>query len=249
MSFDLLNPWMLAGLAGVALPVIAHLLSKKKYDIVSWGAMQFLELGQETRRRVWLEDLWLLLLRMALIAWIAIALARPWVSAKWLGDIGPQPNRDLVLIVDGSYSMAWESTSVTPQQAAVRWAEKFLSDVRAGDTVAVIEAREQVRPLIEPATRDMNRVREVLKALSPPTSSGNLPEALAYAVKLLSHGTHLRREIILLTDGQAQGWFPDDANLWLRLDDLANGCGCGPADEADQDAGHRQQYARLLLVR
>src|SRR5439155_26331006 len=156
MSFDLLNPWMLAGLAGVAVPVIAQLLSKKKYDIVSWGAMQFLELGQETRRRVWLEDLWLLLLRMALIAWIAIALARPWVSAKWLGDIGPQPNRDLVLIVDGSYSMAWESTSVTPQQAAVRWAEKFLSDVRAGDTVAVIEAREQVRPLIEPATRDMN---------------------------------------------------------------------------------------------
>ena len=96
MSFELLNPWMLAGLAGVALPVIAHLLSKKKYDIVSWGAMQFLKLGQETRRRVWLEDLWLLLLRMALIAWLAIALARPWVSAKWLGDIGPQPNRDIV---------------------------------------------------------------------------------------------------------------------------------------------------------
>ncbi len=251
MTFDLLNPWMLAGLAGVALPVVAHLLSKKKYDIVSWGAMQFLELGQETRRRVWLEDLWLLLLRMALIAWIAIALARPWVSAKWLGDIGPQPNRDIVLIIDGSYSMAWESTSVTPQQAAVRWAEKFLSEVRAGDTVSVIEAREQVRPLIEPATRDMNRVREVLKELSPPTSSGNLPEALATAVKLLSHGTHLRREIILLTDGQAQGWFPDDANLWLRLDDLAKQSSITPklwvvnvldADDASPQATERLNF-------
>lgn len=221
MNFALLNPWMLAGLAGIALPVIAHFLSKKRYDLVHWGAMQFLELGQETRRRVWLEDLWLLLLRMAFIAWIALALARPWVSAKWLGDIGPQPNRDLVLIIDGSYSMAWESTSITPQQTAVRWIEKFLGEVRAGDTVAVIEAREQVRPLIEPATRDMNRVRDLLKNLSPPTSSGNLPEAFAYAVKLLSRGTHLRREIILLTDGQAQGWFPEDANLWLRVDDLA----------------------------
>ncbi len=228
MNFALLNPWMLAGLAGIALPVIAHFLSKKKYDLVHWGAMQFLELGQETRRRVWLEDVWLLLLRMVFMVWIAIALARPWVSAKWLGDIGPQPNRDLVLIVDGSYSMAWESTSVTPQQAAVRWAEKFLGDVRAGDTVAVIEAREQVRPLLEPATRDMNRVRDVLKNLSPPTSSGNLPEALAYAVKLLSRGTHLRREIVLLTDGQAQGWFPDDANLWLRVDDLAKQSSIAP---------------------
>ena len=228
MNFALLNPWMLAGLAGIALPVIAHFLSKKRYDLVHWGAMQFLELGQETRRRVWLEDLWLLLLRMLFIAWIAIALARPWVSAKWLGDIGPQPNRDLVLIIDGSYSMAWESTSITPQQAAVRWVEKFLGEVRAGDTVAVIEAREQVRPLIEPATRDMNRVRELLKNLSPPTSSGNLPEAFAYAVKLLSRGTHLRREIILLTDGQAQGWFPDDANLWLRVDDLAKQSSISP---------------------
>ena len=220
MSFELLNPWMLAGLAGVALPVIAHLLSKKKYDIVSWGAMQFLKLGQETRRRVWLEDLWLLLLRMALVAWLAIALARPWVSAKWLGDIGPQPNRDVVIILDGSYSTAWEATSVTPQELSVRWVDKFLSQLRPGDTVTLLEAREQVRSLIDPPTRDVNRVREVLKRLPPPTGTANFPEALAHAVKLLSRTNHLRREVILLTDGQSQGWFPEDSNLWLRLDDL-----------------------------
>lgn len=228
MSFELLNPWMLAGLAGVALPVLAHLLSKKKFDIVSWGAMQFLEMGQETRRRIWLDDLWLLLLRMGLIAWLAFALGRPWISATWLGDIGPQPNRDLVLIVDSSYSMAWEATSVTPQQAAARWAEKFLSDLRPGDTVAVLEAREGVRALIEPGTRDLNRVREVLRALPPPTSAANLPEAFAHAIKLLSHGTHGRREIVLLTDGQAHGWFSDDAGLWLRVDDLAKQSSVAP---------------------
>lgn len=220
MSFELLNPWMLAGLAGVALPVIAHLLSKKKYDIVSWGAMQFLKLGQETRRRVWLEDLWLLLLRMALVAWLAIALARPWVSAKWLGDIGPQPNRDIVLILDGSYSMAWEATSVTPQEHAVRWIDKFLGQLRPGDTVTLLEAREQVHTLIDPPTRDVNRVRDVLKQLSPPTGTANFPEALSHAVKLLSRTNHLRREVVLLTDGQSQGWYSDDSNLWLRLDDL-----------------------------
>jgi hypothetical protein len=220
MSFELLNPWMLAGLAGVALPVIAHLLSKKKYDIVSWGAMQFLKLGQETRRRVWLEDLWLLLLRMALVAWLAIALARPWISARWLGDIGPQPNRDVVIILDGSYSMAWEATSVTPQEASVRWIDKFLSQLRPGDKVALLEAREQVRTLIDPPIRDLNRVRDELKKLSPPTGTANFPEALAHAVKLLSRTNHPRREVILLTDGQAQGWFAEDANLWLRLDDL-----------------------------
>ncbi len=47
MSFDVINPVMLLGLAGVLLPVLAHLLSKKTYDVVEWGAMQFLELGKE----------------------------------------------------------------------------------------------------------------------------------------------------------------------------------------------------------
>ncbi|REJ93045.1 MAG: hypothetical protein DWQ34_11235, partial [Planctomycetota bacterium] len=51
MSFGLLNGLMLLGLAAVALPVIVHLISKRKFDVVQWGAMQFLELGRRTRRR------------------------------------------------------------------------------------------------------------------------------------------------------------------------------------------------------
>ena len=80
MSFDFINPLLLTGLAGIALPVLAHLLSKKKYDVVQWGAMQFLELGRNTRRRIRLEELLLLLFRMLLVAILALALARPWVS-------------------------------------------------------------------------------------------------------------------------------------------------------------------------
>ena len=76
-----INPWMLLGLLGLSLPILAHLLSKRKYDVVHWGAMQFLELGRNARRRIRLEQLLLLLLRMGLIALIAIALARPSVNA------------------------------------------------------------------------------------------------------------------------------------------------------------------------
>ena len=39
MSFDLINPLMLTGLAGLSLPVLAHLISRRRYDVVSWGAM------------------------------------------------------------------------------------------------------------------------------------------------------------------------------------------------------------------
>jgi hypothetical protein len=77
LFFDLLNPWMLAGLAGIALPILAHLLSRKRYDVLDWGAMQFLELDPNARRKLRLEDLLLLLIRIGLIALVTFALARP----------------------------------------------------------------------------------------------------------------------------------------------------------------------------
>ena len=80
MSFAFFNPWMLIGLAGIALPLLVHLLSRKKYDVVEWGAMQFLELGRNAKRRVQLEEFLLMLLRMTLLALLAFALARPWLS-------------------------------------------------------------------------------------------------------------------------------------------------------------------------
>src|SRR3954447_18582833 len=110
-----LNATMLLGLAGVALPVLAHLLSKKKYDIVRWGAMQFLELGRNTQRRVRLEELMLMTMRMGMIALLAIGLARPWISSSWFSQYGSSEVRDVVFVIDGSSSMGWEGKTATPQ--------------------------------------------------------------------------------------------------------------------------------------
>ena len=81
MTFDFINPIMLVGLAGVLIPVLVHLLRTQKHDVVEWGAIQFLELERVTRRRIRLEELLLLLLRMSLIALLTIAMARPWIDA------------------------------------------------------------------------------------------------------------------------------------------------------------------------
>ncbi|HSG72258.1 MAG TPA: VWA domain-containing protein, partial [Planctomycetaceae bacterium] len=220
MSFDLLNPWMLAGLAGVSLPILAHLLSKKKYDIVPWGAMQFLELGRETRRRVRLEELLLLLLRILLICLIVFALSRPWASGGMFKHLVSSQARDVVIVIDGSFSMGWEDGVETPHQQAIEWAREFLKDLGSGDTVALLDARDQVREVIEKPTHDLDWVREELDTLPPPSGSSNLVEACTKAVQILSRTTNLDRNVIVLTDGQARCWSSQDANRWLRFDDL-----------------------------
>ena len=220
MSFGLLHLSMLLGLAGLGLPVLAHLLSKKKYDVVPWGAMQFLELGRNTRRRIRLEEILLMLLRMGVVAALVLGMARPWIAGGFLSRLVSTESRDVVLLIDGSASMGWEGKSVTPHAAAVQWVHGFLEDLRAGDSVAVFDCRDVLRPVIDPPTHDFALVRQKLNDLPPPAGSCNLVEAAAAALRLLNTTGNVSREIIFLTDGQARAWHPDEPERWQLLDDL-----------------------------
>src|SRR5438132_14292879 len=106
MSFGLLNAVMLLGMVGVAIPPLIHLLNRRRYDVVDWGAMQFLQVSEVTRRRLMLEELLLMLLRVGLLAVLVFALAGPFFSTPpAIARITGRTNRDVVLIFDGSYTM------------------------------------------------------------------------------------------------------------------------------------------------
>src|SRR5688572_10500520 len=60
MSF--LNPWLLGGIAGIASPIIIHLLAKKRVLRVVWAAMRFLRVTVDRQqRKMTLEDIILLI--------------------------------------------------------------------------------------------------------------------------------------------------------------------------------------------
>src|SRR5688500_19438310 len=88
MSF--LNPIMLFGIAAVSVPIIIHLLNRRKFQKVVWAAMRFIKTSvEQNQRRMRVEDLILLALRCLLLALLAFALARPAfrnVGADFLGQ-------------------------------------------------------------------------------------------------------------------------------------------------------------------
>ena len=103
---------MLLGLAGAALPVIIHLLNRRRDTVIDWGAMQFLELGKNARRKVRLSELLLMLARMGLLALAALGARRGRSSRiTYLGAADPgdgwsaygadAPRLDIVLVIDG----------------------------------------------------------------------------------------------------------------------------------------------------
>jgi hypothetical protein len=72
-----------AGLIAAVGPVIVHLLNRRRYRTVEWGAMAFLRKAlHRTRRAVRLRDLLLLVLRTAAILLFGLALARPFFAGQ-----------------------------------------------------------------------------------------------------------------------------------------------------------------------
>ncbi|MFP6739450.1 MAG: BatA domain-containing protein, partial [Planctomycetota bacterium] len=97
-----INPLLLFGLALVSAPVIIHILNKRRYRVHDWAAMDVLLAAQvSNRRRVKFEDLILLLLRMAIIGFLVMAVARPVLK----GMAGSKEDTRVV-VLDDSFSMA-----------------------------------------------------------------------------------------------------------------------------------------------
>jgi Aerotolerance regulator N-terminal/von Willebrand factor type A domain len=250
MSFGILNLLMLAGLATVALPVVVHLISKRKFDIVSWGAMRFLELGRRTRRRIRLEELLLMLMRMAMLALLVFALARPWAQGGWLTQFADGGHRDIALVIDGSYSMGWEGKAITPHAAARQWALDLVDQLGPGDTITLLDARDQVANVFGTSTSDHNAVRKAIDELAEPVGSSNLATAAADALQTLSQTENVSRQVVVLTDRQAWPWNVDDQAAWLRFDELHGQPAVKPqVFVVDVTAGEEQDHTNFAVGR
>src|SRR5438270_11708352 len=72
--------------AAASLPVIIHLLNRKRFRIVTWAAMRFLLAAQKKNtRRMRIEQLILLAIRTLIVLLLVCAMASvmPWSESLW----------------------------------------------------------------------------------------------------------------------------------------------------------------------
>ncbi|HEY2787200.1 MAG TPA: VWA domain-containing protein [Fimbriiglobus sp.] len=203
MSF--LNIAILAGLAAVVIPPIVHLFNRKKYDVLDWAAMQFLDVSPRTRKKLFLEHFWLMLLRMALVGLVVSAFAAPTVTSSLFNYLGSRGERDVVIVIDGSASMAYRHRGTTGTDAAKDAARDVIDRLRSGDRVAIILAKQQPQMLLGSLTEDRDRARNTLDLVPVPRGTGDLPAAVQAAQALLELARP-DRDVIVLTDDQRYGW-------------------------------------------
>ena len=204
MSF--LNPLLLAGVGAISVPVLIHLLNRSRVRRVAWAAMRFLHISVErNQRRMNVEDWLLLALRCLLLALLALALARPTfqnAAAVLRGRTAVTG----VVILDNSYSMGMTDGVQSRFARAKKFSETIIDAMPGNSATAIWLASDVVRGLVLEPTRDLNLARKTLREATLSDRSTRLFPAVRDAVEALRRRGSSRKEIYLLTDGQAGGW-------------------------------------------
>lgn len=206
-----LNVLMLMGVGAAVLPVVLHLLSRARYRDVDWGAMMFLEGADARQRQSMRLSQWLLMaVRVAVIALLAAALARPVVRREWAGGAaaaaGQEPRVTAAIVLDASASMAFDENSRTRFDLARAAALQVLSALRPGDRAALIVLG---RPQDEDETRPTSDLRDVaarLEALRPGHGVADLRAGLERAAVVLEEDGPAGRDIYVIADRQELTW-------------------------------------------
>ena len=183
-----LNPILVSvGIASIAIPIVIHILMRRRRRPVAWGAMKFLmEAYRQQRRRTRLEQLLLLASRCLLIALVALALGKPVLGA--LAGSGSGGPRTLYLVIDDSLSSRARTTTDTStgtsdttglDRSRTRALEVLatLSQSR-GDRVAIITTGSPARALILPPTGDLSAATETLRQIQPTDARADWSGAL-----------------------------------------------------------------------
>ena len=212
MSF--LTPLFLIALAGLAVPVLLHLIQRERKQVVQFPSLMFLRrIPYQSVRRRRIRNWLLLLLRVAALALIVFAFARPFFR-----DANPPASaaggaREVVILVDRSYSMGYGDRWAR----AVAAARKTIDGLTPSDRASVVFFGSGTDVALR-STSDKGRLQSALASAQLSAGATHYGPVLKLAGSILSESNLPRREVVLVTDFQRGGWRGADG---VRLPDGA----------------------------
>ncbi len=203
---NFLNPILLFGLAAFAIPLIIHLLNKRRFREVRWAAVHLLHnVVKKNHRRLRIEQLLLLLLRMGIPVLLALMMAKPVLtrSIRWLED----QRVSTLFLIDRSYSMQ----AGNAESPLFNQAKKSITEVTGGlndgsDVAALLVGGSRATPLTDQPTTDRDTFIEKLSDLKPDADCADMPEALQASFGELQDMEHVAREVVIVSDFQTSDW-------------------------------------------
>ena len=224
MNSGILQPSFLWALAGLAIPVVVHLVYKRKSRRIDLGTLRFLKSVLQANSHTRNLKRWLLLaMRLGCVALLVGVFARPY----WGGVRTPAEKRFVAILIDQSASMERRGSSGRLIDQAVAKARSLLRDVGDAAEVRVAFFDHTVHPLELGKANSQSTAASVTQIQGPASLTGatNFSGAMEWARDVCVRSKQPKRQIVVFTDLQRSGldWAQTDPlppGIEVRVEDL-----------------------------
>jgi hypothetical protein len=200
-----LNPWLAAGVAAIAAPILIHMMMRPRPRRIHWAAMRFLQAAlQRHEKRLRVEDRLLLLVRCLLIILLALALARPAFQAA--GHVPLLGGRTVVIAIDNSLGMGLTDGAATRLDNARTAARQIVDSLPPGSSVALLAFSDVSRPLIADPSADLVLVKRMIGQIVQTDRAADVQPVFRDALDILKRRAPAGGEVYLLTGVPASAW-------------------------------------------
>ena len=209
---SLLAPLFALGAVAIGIPFLFHLIQRRPKGETEFSSLMFLKPSPpRLTRRSRLDNLLLLLLRVACILLLALAFTRPFLRSTALLGLHA-PARRIVMLVDTSASMRRQDT----WKQALQEVNSVVDDLQATDQFALLTFDASTTQVIgfddlqdTPNARRGTSIKERIRDIRPTWYPTNLGLAVVQAAELLETAAEsvqqegsLPPQIILVSDMQ-----------------------------------------------
>lgn len=203
-----LAPLYLIGAAAASIPIILHMIHRRRAQRVMFPTIRFLKASNErTSRRQKIQDLFLLLLRVLLLLLLSVALAQPFLGSRALG-LGPSIHA--VILLDNSLSMGTEHEGRPRFEAAKQLAMVAMDSLPDGSQATLMLACPPHGHPTPMLSSDRDKVRNDIHNARISQARADLTVAVQRAYDLLTEDEDKAPtlEVYVLTDLQRNAWSP-----------------------------------------
>ncbi len=211
-----LNSAALLGLVAAAIPLILHLLNRRRRHIIEFSTLRFLkQLEKREMNRLRLKRLLLLLIRTLIVISIVLAFSRPTIRGYLPGA---ELSTSAVILLDNSLSMQINDEGTVLFDKSIQAAKEILTTFNKNDRINIL-------PSVQNAMDDLNSIEWLspksvdLTDLNISYQSSDLKLEVKESIELLNNAESANKELFIISDFQGNS----AVNINEDIDELAKG--------------------------
>ena len=212
-----LNSAALFGLFAAAIPLILHLLNRRRRHIVEFSTLRFLkQLEKKEMNRLRLKRLLLLLIRTLIVISIVLSFSRPTIRGYLPGA---ELSTNAVILLDNSLSMQILNEEMSLFDESTQAVTEILGTFNKNDRLILLSSVQNERDVSadikwsSPENIDLEDVNISYR-------SSDLKSALQKSIKLLNNEKSANKELFIISDFQGKSVVNIDNNIDKTTNDL-----------------------------